>query len=579
MPGKGLVRVRRGINGFVGQTNRLLLLAVALALVFHLALMLTGAYRWSYDAYAHMFFADHYVRSWFGLWEPRWFGGFYVTTYPPLVHQGLALLSLGLGLEAAYQVLSLLLLVLIPVAVYCFARVFVSDESAGYASLLSVFLPSIGQAVYFLGQLTTLFGLVSCLFASACLYRFLNGGKVVDFALTVSLLGVSVGSHHFSALFLLPLCLLLSLVMAGLGSLDTVGWRRIVSRLVWVLVLGGLVCLMVVYPFWMFLLGAEMQAPIHHGSRVVFSNSGWADVYFWNIHGVFLIFMPLTCLFTVKYRRLFPLFSAGFFMFVMGLGGTTPLPSIFGKWWQWLVYDRFALWAGFLLLPISGLICRLTRDRLTRFKLGKLLLIVLLVSLAVNCWWVSNLAVYFGHPREVGLQEVKAFLDGDGRWRWRYLTLGFGEAQLARLSMMVNATTLDGTYYTGRMLPVLRHSGLGIIDGSKYSYELLGEGGLTLLNTVLSDASSYSLKWVFCSDSFYEPILEAHDFGRLCTLSDGVTTVWYREGVPMLGLRVFERSEVSVVGLVWGTAPVTCLLSAVFLLFYKRWFALSTLIG
>jgi len=180
--------------------------------------------------------------------------------------------------------------------------------------------------------------------------------------------------------------------------------------------------------------------------------------------------------------------------------------------------------------------------------------------------------VYFGHPREVAVEEAKAFLDEDDHWRWRYQTLGFGEAQLARLSMMVNATTLDGTYYTGRMLPVLRDSGLGIIDSAKYSYELLGERGLTLLNNVLSEASSYSLKWVFCSDPFYDPILEAHDFTKLRTLSDGITTVWYREGVSMLQLSEFERSEFSLAGLVWGIAPLLCLLSAAFLAFYRRLF-------
>jgi len=568
----GLVRARRVVNGFVGQTNRLLLLAVALAFVFHLALTLTGGYRWSYDAYTHMFFADHYARSWFGLWEPRWFGGFYVTTYPPLVHQCLALLSLGLGLEAAYQVLSLLLLVLIPVAVYCFAGIFVSEEEAGYASLLSVFLPSIGQTTYFSGQITTLFGLVSSLLAAVCLRRFLEAGRTVDFALTVALLGASVGSHHLSALFLLPSCLLLSLVRVISKSLDKLGWRKIVFRLVLASVIGGILCLIVTYPFWIFLLVAEMQAPIHHGSRVLFSNSGWASVYFWNIHGVSLVFVPLTGLFAAKNRRLVPLFLAGLFMFLMGLGGTTPLPLIFGRWWEWLVYDRFAAWTGILLLPIGGVICKVANDSSTRFRLGRLLLVGLLVSLAVNCWWVSNLAVYFGHPKEVRLEEVKAFLDEDGRWRWRYLTLGFGEAQLARLSTMVNATTLDGIYYTGRLLPVLRESGLGILDASKYYYEILGEKGLTLLNNVLVDASSYSLRWVFCSDSFYEPILEAHDFARLGTLSDGITTVWHREEVPMLPLSTFERSEISVSGLMWGTAPMTCLLSSVFLLFYKRWF-------
>jgi hypothetical protein len=475
-------------------------------------------------------------------------------------------------LEAAYQALSLSLMVLLPVAVYRFARVFVSGVSAGYASLLSVFLPSIGQAVYFLGQLTTLFGLVSSLFASACLYRFLKGGRVVDLALTVSLMGVSVSSHHFSALFLLPFCLSLSLVMVVLESPGEVGWGRIVSRLVRVLVVGGLVCLIVVYPFWVFLLGAEMQAPIYHGSRGLFSNPGRADLFFWNMYGVFLVFVPLACLSAVKNRGLVPLVLGGLLMFVMGLGGTTPLPLVLGDWWEWITYDRFALWAGVLLLPVSGLICRVASDRLTRFRLGKLLLIGLLVSLAVNSWWVSSLALYFGHPREVGVEEVKAFLDEGSRWRWRYLTLGFGEAQLARLSLTVNATTLDGVYYTGRLLPVLRESGIGTIDASKYYYEVTGGHGLSLLKDVLLDASSYSLKWVFCSDPFYEPILEAHGFAKLRTLSDGVTAVWFREGVSVLPLGEFERSEFSPAGLVWGTAPMMCLLSAASLSLYKRLF-------
>jgi len=567
-----LVRVRRSVERIVGRANKLLLLAVVFALVFHSALTLTSAYRWSYDAYTHMFFADHYMRSWFGLWEPRWFGGFYMNTYPPLVHQCLALLSFVLGLEAAYQVLSLLLMVSIPAAVYSFARVFVSDESAGYACLLSVFLPSIGETAYFSGQLTTLFGLVSSLFASVCLYKFLKDGKAVYFALAVSLLGVSVGSHHFSALFFLPLCLLLSLVMVILKSSCEVGWRRIIYRLVLVSVVGGLVCLIVVYPFWSFLWSTEMQAPIYHGSREAFSNPGRADLFFWNMYGPFLVFIPLACLLVVKNRVLVPLLLGGLFMFVMGLGGTTPLPMVLGDWWEWITYERFALWAGVLFLPVSGLVCRVASDHLTRFRLGKLLLIGLLVSLAVNSWWVSNLALYFGHPNEVRLEEAKGFLDEGGRWRWRYLTLGFGEAQLARLSMMVNATTLDGVYYTGRLLPVLRESGVGVIDGSKYYYEIRGEGGLALLNNVLKDASSYSLKWVFCSDPFYEQVLEAHGFAKLHTLSDGATAVWFRNGIPMLSLDEFERSTVSVAGLAWGTAPVMCLLSAVSLVFYKKWF-------
>ena len=68
--------------------------AMVLALCFHGPFVAAGFYRFSWDASTHMFFADHYRRSWFALWEPRWFGGFSVSSYPPLVHQLLALLLL-----------------------------------------------------------------------------------------------------------------------------------------------------------------------------------------------------------------------------------------------------------------------------------------------------------------------------------------------------------------------------------------------------------------------------------------------------------------------------------------------------
>ena len=50
-----------------------------------------------YDAPIHMFFGDHYARSWFSLWDPRWYNGFNIASYPPLTHQLLALLELASG--------------------------------------------------------------------------------------------------------------------------------------------------------------------------------------------------------------------------------------------------------------------------------------------------------------------------------------------------------------------------------------------------------------------------------------------------------------------------------------------------
>ena len=73
---------------------------------------------------------------------------------------------------------------------------------------------------------------------------------------------------------------------------------------------------------------------------------------------------------------------------------------------------------------------------------------------------------------------------------------------MSLLSIETNATTIDGSYPTGRKLPVLVRSGIETLDGAKY-----GQRGLETLEHVLKNASSYNLKWVLCNDRFYENTL------------------------------------------------------------------------
>ncbi len=51
--------------------NRRVWQASALAIALHGPLVAAACYRLSFDAYTHMFFADHYQRNWWVLWEPR----------------------------------------------------------------------------------------------------------------------------------------------------------------------------------------------------------------------------------------------------------------------------------------------------------------------------------------------------------------------------------------------------------------------------------------------------------------------------------------------------------------------------
>src|SRR5271156_7239562 len=83
----------------------------------------------SYDANLHIFFASHYAHHWFNPWNEKWFGGFSQTTYPPLTHQWIALLSYVVGLTEAFMLVQLIAVLLLPVGVFRFAKIWVEDRA------------------------------------------------------------------------------------------------------------------------------------------------------------------------------------------------------------------------------------------------------------------------------------------------------------------------------------------------------------------------------------------------------------------------------------------------------------------
>src|SRR5512133_548959 len=109
--------------------------ATGLSFVLQGFFILTARYRLSYDAYNHMFFGDHYRLDWWSLWEPRWYTGFEVTSYPPLVHQLIGLFGHLMGVDAAFGLLLWAVLSAYPLAVYAFCRIFTGKVAAGYTAL------------------------------------------------------------------------------------------------------------------------------------------------------------------------------------------------------------------------------------------------------------------------------------------------------------------------------------------------------------------------------------------------------------------------------------------------------------
>jgi hypothetical protein len=147
------------------------------------------------------------------------------------------------------------------------------------------------------------------------------------------------------------------------------------------------------------------------------------------------------------------------------------------------------------------------------------------------------------------------FLEKEDVQRYRYITLGFGEAQMQKLSMLTKARTLDGGYYTARQLPILKESGIWTIDAVKHA-----DPELRTLAAILENASSYNLRWILVKDTFYYDILHEHGFRLNWSLENsgdirfGNVTIWEKQNVPPIEMD--SKSERGFWSYMWGVAPL-----------------------
>ena len=192
-------------------------LATLLAFGLHGLLILAARYRFSSDAYTHMLFADHYRTNWWSLWDPRWYTGFLVTSYPPLVHQVIGLTGRVMGVDAAYALVLWAVLATFPLAMYAFSRIFVEQAPAEYAAVGAAILPSIYLAAYAFGQLPTLTATLLALFCAAVLAEFLKTGRRLSGVLAVMLIATGMAAHHATLLFLpvMVACVALHLLLTS----------------------------------------------------------------------------------------------------------------------------------------------------------------------------------------------------------------------------------------------------------------------------------------------------------------------------------------------------------------------------
>ena len=263
---------------------------------------------------------------------------------------------------------------------------------------------------------------------------------------------------------------------------------------------------------------------------------------------------PLICIIPFVFtrnRRLMGLTIPFLLLFVIGLGDTTPLPRLlFGKGWAWLTYDRFAFWASLTLLPFLGVAVIKLRRKISAIKIFG--------ALAVTSLIVGFVTVVLPlQPAPLDMKPIVDFLDRDGNSRYRYLTFGFGD-QLALLSILTSATTIDGSYHTARNLPELRSSGIAQID-TAFWYK----NGLSSLDPILQMAGEHGVRWGFVNLQQYVPVLERNGWRRIETLENDVQ-VWENPSAIIPDIQQPPIISPST-SFAWGTFPLLSLVITLFL--------------
>ena len=213
----------------------MLLAAMCLALVSH-GVILYFTLPKTYDAFVHMFFADHYARFWFEPWEYRWYTGFLTISYPPLVHQMIAMISKIFPLKIAFCIYAISIFEILIIGVYRFSKLFFDKSTAGVAALLAVVLSSIIETLHVYGQMPTLTGLAFLLNALPFLYQYIVKRKAIYLIMSLAFLSVVICSHHVTAIFGMVFFIAPTIFMALTDGMPQVNLTDNIFKFAWSLI-------------------------------------------------------------------------------------------------------------------------------------------------------------------------------------------------------------------------------------------------------------------------------------------------------------------------------------------------------
>jgi hypothetical protein len=526
---------------------------VLLALAVHGPLLMMQLPANSYDTNLHIFFASHYAQHWFNPWNEKWFTGFSQTTYPGMQQQWMALLSHLTGLTESYMVVQLIAVLLLPVGMFRFARIFVSERAATYAAVGSIFLGSLSYLVYQAGQVSTTMAAPLYLNALPYFYDWIRESKFRALLKGVLLSLAAASAHHVTLIFGAIWFTVPVLWKAVQDHRDEQSAESTAGILTRTIVFAGLVVAgvgIVLLPYWLALIENPIkQLPIPHASRENFLLATNWGMHYWVIpYGALILALPFIFWRGAVDRKLRPLFCGFWLCFMFGLGGTTPLARwVFQRAFYILTFERFTFWATLMALPIVAAMAVELVDRYQRKALVSLW-IAAVGSCSLALAWVTL------HPINLGafnVQPVVDFLNRENHNQYRYITLGFG-TYMSKVATYANANSVDGEYNSARLLPEMTKYGSSALTNSKY----YGTNGMESLRAILKHANQYGLRYVFVRDKWYEPLLAFSGFRKIEVYDDGQVSLWSKDDVPPAHKMAFGAPPPAWQGILWGTLPI-----------------------
>ena len=563
-------------------TNKYLIVALLIGVVFHGTSMFFTLES-TYDALIHLFFSDHYANSWFEPWNYEWYTGFTVMSYPPLVHQSIGLLSMMGGLKFGLFSVALISIVLFITGVYRFSLLITSNKTvAGYASILAVFSSSFVETLHVFGQLPSIVGISILMHALPEIYLWLKTGRSRYLATSLSLIAVTVTSHHVTPIFgmvffVFPLIgmVILDVSRDQVDTLKEVSFKiflnsffKLFNRIISFGMASLVIIIGCIFPYWINSKNNPItQVPIPHGSRDNFLEITSSGLMFFLIPwGILLILLPY--IFYRYYSKRYLFFGLSITLLtILGTGGTTPIPRmVLGETaFNILTLDRFTLWASIMSLPLLGEFAyRFVEGdlkALIRVRFGAIYHRIIGGILAGLFIFMTVFTMSLGYfrpfqPQKIEMLPIVNFLNQDDHDKWRFLTLGFGD-QMAWLSAQTNAMTVDGNYHSARRLPELTTRPIERLENSKFK----GVAGIGSLQQFLTTPDKYNLKYIFSNDKFYDPILYFCGWQRLQKLENGIM-VWERLNVSPISSILPKDDVAKWQKIVWGIVPFLTVLIA-----------------